>query len=439
MKKFVFLSLMMFIPLSMIAQTKGGMVFEKGTFAQALAKAKQENKMVFVDCYTQWCGPCHFMSTNIMPTDSAGNFMNPKFINLKMDMEHGEGPALQKNFMVKAYPTFIIFNGDGKELGRWAGMSSTCADFFAHVSAAVKGEKVVERTHAQVREEAKPQAKDTIIDEGKGVVFLKSSEVKLEDIFAKAKQENKRILIDFSATWCHACKDMEKTTLRDTRIGNLMNYQFINYMILVDKDSVGNKLADKFKVRALPTYLILNPDGTEFNRIIGSAPVIEFGNKITKALMGEEDAYVKQQREIQEAMEQKKMERKAKLTATPAVTPKTLVNFEKSLDLNKALKKAKKEHKKVYLFVTDNDWKAQYMPKYTFNDKEAADFLNKHCVNLYVDANSKVGDALMEKLSIAEMFPNNLIIDENGTSKGQNPGILRSAKILIESLSSFLK
>jgi len=35
-----------------------GIQFFKGTFQQALAKAKKENKMIMMDCYTTWCGPC---------------------------------------------------------------------------------------------------------------------------------------------------------------------------------------------------------------------------------------------------------------------------------------------------------------------------------------------------------------------------------------------
>lgn len=433
MKKLIFLSLILLMPLAMVAQNKG-MVFEKGTFAQALTKAKQENKMVFVDCFTQWCGPCHFMSTNIMPTDSAGNFMNARFVNLKMDMEHGEGPALQKNFKVKAYPTFILFNGEGKELGRWEGMSPTCKDFIARVTAATKGEQVKYEPTPKQKQEMNDEPKDTIYDEGKGVAFLKSSEVKFADVLAKAKQENKRILIDFSATWCGACKMMTKTVLKDTRIGNLMNYQFINYEIIVDKDSAGNALADKHNIKALPTYLILNSDGTEYNRIVGSASVIGFADKITKALMGEEDEYTKQVRETEEAYAKLKQERKAKLTATPMATPKTLVKFEKTIELKAALKKAKKGHKLVMAFITDNNWKAQYLPNYTFKDPEVATYMNGKFVNLFVDANSKAGDALMDKYNIKDNFPTYLILDANGKLWNSMYGILKNATDVKETL-----
>ena len=59
--------------------TKGTQFF-KGTFAQALAKAKQENKKLMVDCYTLWCGPCHYMATNVFPNDTLGKFMTEHFV-----------------------------------------------------------------------------------------------------------------------------------------------------------------------------------------------------------------------------------------------------------------------------------------------------------------------------------------------------------------------
>lgn len=45
--------------------------------------------------------------------------MNPKFICIKIDMEKGEGPSLTQKFQVSAFPTFIIFNSDAQEIGRF--------------------------------------------------------------------------------------------------------------------------------------------------------------------------------------------------------------------------------------------------------------------------------------------------------------------------------
>lgn len=110
--------------LGMQAQTgEKGMAFEpEGTlFKDAVAKAKQTNKLVFLDCYTSWCGPCKMMSNTVFPQEKVGAYMNPRFVNIKIDMEKGEGVELAKRFQISAYPTFIIFNGDGNEIGRFLG------------------------------------------------------------------------------------------------------------------------------------------------------------------------------------------------------------------------------------------------------------------------------------------------------------------------------
>lgn len=110
--------------LGMQAQTgEKGMAFEpEGTlFKDAVAKAKQTNKLVFLDCYTSWCGPCKMMSNTVFPQEKVGAYMNPCFVNIKIDMEKGEGVELAKRLQISAYPTFIIFNGDGNEIGRFLG------------------------------------------------------------------------------------------------------------------------------------------------------------------------------------------------------------------------------------------------------------------------------------------------------------------------------
>lgn len=110
--------------LEMQAQTgEKGMAFEpEGTlFKDAMAKAKQTNKLVFLDCYTSWCGPCKMMSNTVFPQEKVGAYMNPRFVNIKIDMEKGEGVELAKRLQISAYPTFIIFNGDGNEIGRFLG------------------------------------------------------------------------------------------------------------------------------------------------------------------------------------------------------------------------------------------------------------------------------------------------------------------------------
>ena len=90
-----------------------GIKFEKSSFEEALKKAKDQGKLLFMDCYTTWCGPCKMMSNQVFKQKFIGDFFNQNLVSLKMDMEKGEGIDLQKKFDVNAFPTMFLLNGDG--------------------------------------------------------------------------------------------------------------------------------------------------------------------------------------------------------------------------------------------------------------------------------------------------------------------------------------
>ena len=75
------------LTLAFTANAQGGIEFFHGTWAEAKAKAKAEDKLIFVDAYAEWCGPCKRMSAQTFPDPKAGEFFNPNFICLKIDME----------------------------------------------------------------------------------------------------------------------------------------------------------------------------------------------------------------------------------------------------------------------------------------------------------------------------------------------------------------
>jgi thiol-disulfide isomerase/thioredoxin len=87
-----------------------------------LDKAKAANKIVFVDAYTTWCGPCKRMAKDVFPQKAVGDVYNAAFINLKMDMEKGEGPSVAQRYGVKAYPTYLFVDGKGDLVHRGLGM-----------------------------------------------------------------------------------------------------------------------------------------------------------------------------------------------------------------------------------------------------------------------------------------------------------------------------
>jgi thioredoxin-related protein len=100
-----------------------GIIFEEGkTFEQLLARAKKENKIIFMDCYTTWCGPCKRLAAEVFPREEVGNYFNSKFINAKFDMEKGEGVLIAAEFGVRAYPTLLWIDGNKKVVNRVVGL-----------------------------------------------------------------------------------------------------------------------------------------------------------------------------------------------------------------------------------------------------------------------------------------------------------------------------
>lgn len=98
-----------------------GIKFEETNFNTILAKAKKENKLVFIDAYTTWCGPCKLMSKNVFPQKAVGDYYNANFINAKIDMEKGEGIDIAKKYNVKAFPTYLFVDGNGELVHRTLG------------------------------------------------------------------------------------------------------------------------------------------------------------------------------------------------------------------------------------------------------------------------------------------------------------------------------
>lgn len=117
MKKTAILSFL-FFAITAFAQ---GIKFEEGNFKSLLDKAKKENKLIFVDAYAVWCGPCKLMVKNIFPLPAVGEHYNARFVNAKIDMEKGEGIDLAKKYNVKVFPTYLFINEDGEEVHRTIG------------------------------------------------------------------------------------------------------------------------------------------------------------------------------------------------------------------------------------------------------------------------------------------------------------------------------
>lgn len=90
--------------------------FRDLTFDEGLAAAEKEGKPVFIDCFTDWCGPCKWMTANIFTDDKVAAYFNENYVCLKIDMEKGEGVDIAKRYQIRAYPTLLFLDAKGERL-----------------------------------------------------------------------------------------------------------------------------------------------------------------------------------------------------------------------------------------------------------------------------------------------------------------------------------
>ena len=99
-----------------------GIEFFKGTFNEALTKASNEGKLVFVDFYATWCGPCKQMAEKVFPDEELGKYMNEKFVCLQIDVEkEGWQKEVAEKYNVTVLPTLVFFKLDSTVASRLAG------------------------------------------------------------------------------------------------------------------------------------------------------------------------------------------------------------------------------------------------------------------------------------------------------------------------------
>ena len=114
----------LFLVISTALFSQDGIKFGKQSFAKTLEQAKKENKLIFLDAFASWCGPCKLLDKNVFPKKEVGDYFNANFLNLHIDMEKGEGIEIAKKYSIYSYPTLLFIDGDGKVVYKAAGYMS---------------------------------------------------------------------------------------------------------------------------------------------------------------------------------------------------------------------------------------------------------------------------------------------------------------------------
>lgn len=114
---------LLLFPLSLFCQE--GIQFESMSWEEALSASQKTNKLIFVDAYTTWCGPCKALEKYTFTDPSVGALYNASFINVRFDMEEYPGLELAEKYYVNLYPTLLFIDGNGDLVHRGCGAMET--------------------------------------------------------------------------------------------------------------------------------------------------------------------------------------------------------------------------------------------------------------------------------------------------------------------------
>ena len=125
MRRLVFISLCILFGITAQAQhtkrTQTSIRFTRLSWAGVLKKAKQLNKVIFVDAYASWCAPCKEMAAQTFTNAKVAGYFNANYINISLDMEKGDGLLFADKYAIASYPTVLFISPQGKVLTKSEG------------------------------------------------------------------------------------------------------------------------------------------------------------------------------------------------------------------------------------------------------------------------------------------------------------------------------
>ena len=86
-------------------------------------KASDQMLMLFVDVYATWCGPCKMMDQQVYTDPAVGDFMNARFVSVRLDGECEYGMQYVAEQQLEGYPTMYIFSDKGDRVSKIVGFT----------------------------------------------------------------------------------------------------------------------------------------------------------------------------------------------------------------------------------------------------------------------------------------------------------------------------
>jgi thioredoxin-related protein len=302
MKKLKLLILLTMISGSIYAQ---GINFEQNlSWLQIKEKAKAENKFIFMDCNATWCGPCRFMADSVFTQKKVGDFMNDKFISVKIQLDttknddeqtkrwYKDAAEISKANKVTALPAYLFFTPYGKVVHKDIGAKGA-KGFLAIAMAAMDPDKqyymLLDRFNTgNLKPEEMPGLANVAKDFGDNQIALEIADKYRHDYLDKLNDEsflikpNLQFINDHSKMLSSTDRVFKLYEKYPERIDSIMNYYGysklkIDYIITKEEVAPAINLAKQNKTspnwQKIANTIVKKYNPTYAKRIVTSSKV----------------------------------------------------------------------------------------------------------------------------------------------------------------------
>ena len=210
--------------------------FIEKPWSEILSLAKNENKLIFMDAFASWCGPCKWVAANIFTNDTVADYYNSTFICVSIDMEKGEGVQIRKKYEVRYYPTLLFINQDGEIVHEKVGAPRKIQDYINMGKTALNP---LENLSAYMKKYQAGENSDAFIQSY--LSMLSEAYLPIQPVLQKYFSAKSKAEMFSRSSWSIILKYVDDMNM--PQFDFLVKYQH-EYARIFGKDSVNNKISE---------------------------------------------------------------------------------------------------------------------------------------------------------------------------------------------------